>query len=206
MNGFPFRSQFVTTADAGLRSPCIVGVVGGSRTVAPHPNAFLVSRGVRRTPPAVVGFTSPSGTYDRMRALQGDVLRLDANVDGSLPASSPFVAAWKAWRATWTPFYDKYAGPDAGTWTKLGAAFRSDALAADVDRFDAQFHSFLTEYGTLRNPQGAPLPGVLPTPALPAGPDHAELPWWFWAGTGAGAVGLGYLAYRRFWPHGRMGG
>lgn len=150
---------------------------------------------------AIIGFTAPTTTYDRMRSLQGEAAHLDANVQLYIPKASPLYAAWTAWyRDSWGPFYKKYASEDYSTWSRLGAAFSSDDLATMELQYENQFRSLLDDYNRQPTAQGHSQ-----SPSTPNTADQARgasgtfaLPWWFWVGTTVAVGGVGYFLYQRY--------
>jgi hypothetical protein len=156
---------------------------------------------------AAIGFTVPAAIYDQMRELQANAVALDACVDHYV-ADPITKASWKAWYASWFDLYSKYAGPNASTTAKLGVLLQTDELAKRVESYHQQLTSWFQDYATMKQANGQPVPASCPGPApnlgLPApspfehGAAGLELPWWVWTLVGAGVVGGGYYAYRRW--------
>lgn len=180
-----------------LSRPAEIGLAFASS--ASKPQAALAYQQVGC---AQIGFTSPSATYTRMRALQADAVRLDQNVQAFVPSTSAFFAAWNAWyRASWLPFYTEYASEDYSTSARLGAIWKSDAIADQTTTFEGQFAALAQDYANQRQANGQVVP---PLTFAPHTADQAKgvgvssLPWWFWAGAATVAVGVGYLAYVKY--------
>lgn len=149
-----------------------------------------------RVPDPIIGWTTPTVTYERMRALQANAERLNASIQ-TYVVEGPYKAGWRAWYANWTAFYEKYAGPDASNGAKLGALFNTDDLAAQVDRYEAEYQSYFKDYANQKTPSGGKPPPISP-PQKPVIQITSGLPWWFWAGAGVAAVGIGYVIYNRY--------
>ena len=151
---------------------------------------------------AVVGFTSPSTTYTRMRSLQADAARLDQNVQSFVPRNAPFFDVWSAWyRQSWLPFYTEYASEDYSTSARLGALWKSDAIADQTTTSEAQFNALAEDYAKQRQANGQPVPTLTFAPHTAdqaKGVGVSSLPWWFWAGAATVVVGIGYLAYAKY--------
>lgn len=142
----------------------------------------------------VIGFTQPVAIYERMRMLYANALRLNADI---VYVSDPaFIAGWNAWLANYTPLYEKYAGPNSSSTAKALIVFRSDEFSGQVAQLEAQFQSFLVDYNRQLKPDGSAVPQIMPQ-TDPGGEKGFGLPWWFWVGGTALAVGAGWLVYRK---------
>lgn len=150
----------------------------------------------------VVGFTSPTTIYEKMRSLdrEADALNQDvlANVssDGT---SGAYKRAWMAWYAQWKTFLAKTLDE------KVGNLLHTDALDAEVDVKRGEFGGFKRDYPLQHRPDGTlvpspsvPVPAPLPKPGGGGPSSESILPWWAWMIGGIAVVGLGYLGYRKY--------
>lgn len=182
------------TADLGLRfagSCCAACALG-----QPCDSAIAPSRSVQDQ----VGFTTPTGIFDRMRALNAKAIRVDANTRNfvpNTPAGRVFKEAWAGWLAEWTPLYERYAGPHASTASKALIWARSDEFSGQIQDHENQFESLLSSYNSQKSATGTAVPQISFAEA-PAAPT-TSVPWWFWMGAGFLLVGGGYYAYGRYY-------
>lgn len=160
---------------------------------------------------ATVGFTSPTFTYTKMRAMQAHAEQLDTLIEAYVP-NNDFRSSWKDWYDhAWRPFFDKYANPStSSSWAKLGAGFDSDTLAAQAESFRRQLEQYDRDYRGQRTIQNQPVPtpvGIVPPHVEPGVTDRqfttSFVPWWGWALGAVGVAGLGAYAYHRFTRRGR---
>lgn len=152
---------------------------------------------------AFIGYTSPNVTFAQMRAIQRYAESLDLQVEEWAPPT--FRAAWKAWlERAWRPFYEQWAGPNAGWWTQtVTTRVDSDGLAAETESYRQQLQSFDSDYRRQRTRSGQPVPHPAGSPPPFVAPSAGErslafdvVPWWFWLGAIGAIGGLGYLAWR----------
>lgn len=177
-------------ADLIGRAPS-TGTAGG-RASAPSPSADSV------------GFTAPTFVYDRMRAMQAHAANLDLLIEEHV-VDDAYRAGWKGWYdGAWRPFFDRSAGPNASSWTRLGNALTSDELAGQAEAFRQQLEAFDRSYRVQRTTDGRGVP--VPASSAPgaATPPSAALsiaqaiPWYYWVGGALVLVGTGAYLYRRY--------
>lgn len=150
--------------------------------------------------PVATGYIYPTRIYDRMRAINANAQRLDANMQAYV-TNGALRAGWDdgaggGWYPAWKPFYERYAGPNASEWAKLGAAFDTAELSAEVDRRERELDSLVAEYNTQRQPNGAAVPQIAALALAPLA-DESFIPWWFWVIGGVAIAGAGWLIYRK---------
>ena len=149
---------------------------------------------------AMTGYTAPGITYDKMRQMQnGSARPLDLDIKTNV-VDPTFRAAWTAWyEQAWLPFYEKFAGDDPSTLSRIRASFTSDEVAARAEAYRQQLSDFYVSYPKQRNAAGQLVPPPTgASPALvgaPTAPGGLTLPWWVWGIGLAGVAGVGYLAY-----------
>lgn len=199
----PSASAFAAYARVGTLGPPSMGPPPAFYARPPYapPYGYRVPM-----PMARVGFTSPTFTYTLMREIQAHAAELDTLVETNV-VSNDFRVAWKRWYdESWRPFYDTYANPStSSSWSKLGAAFDSDSLAARAQEFRAQLEDFSHKYSQLKTPSGQPVPQPASSPPPEIKPRPADetfhasdIPWWAWTLGAAGLLGLGAYGYHRW--------
>lgn len=150
---------------------------------------------------ATIGFTAPRSSYEKLRQIHTAAEALDTQITSFID-DPVWKAGWNAWyERDFQPFYEKYAGPNASNWTKLGAAVESDKLWQQTESYRQQLENFAAAYSQKRQRNGEPVPPPsIPVPNRGIDPPEGgrfELPWWIWALGGAAVVGVGYLGYLR---------
>ena len=151
-------------------------------------------------PGTATGYTPPITTFEKMRQMQAaSAAPFERDVQNVGDAT--YRAGWDGWyHQAWLPFYQRYAGPDAGIITKWKSNFYSDEIASRAEAFRQQLQSFYDTYPRQKTTTGQPVPPLTGAPpvlgGLPARPSLASrLPWWVWL-IGAGVVGgIGYGVY-----------
>ena len=144
---------------------------------------------------AMTGWTAREITFGKMRQMhEASAEPMNRDVDQHV-ADPAYRAAWDGWyQRAWLPFFDRYAGPHASIWTKLGASLESDEIARQAESFRLQLEHFYRTYPQQRTRDGQPVPPPTGAPpvlgGLPAerGVGGIALPWWGWA-LGIAAVG-----------------
>ena len=149
----------------------------------------------------VTGFTAPAATYDKMRQME-EASAAPFERDVQQVADPAYRAAWDGWyHHAWLPFYQKYAGPDASSLTKLAAAFYSDEVAARAESFRQQLEHFYRTLPQQLGFDGRPVKSATGTTPTLGGVDGSGsglgLPWWAWGLVVGGVGALGYLTYQR---------
>lgn len=146
----------------------------------------------------VVGWTTPTTIYERMRTIDSSAREMNALILANVTRDT-FKASWSTWLARWNVFFEKYQG----FFAKLGAPFYTDELSRTVEDYRSGLAAFQRGYGAERDAKGEPLPP--PVAALPeplTGPDKKSessvFPWWGWALVGVGTVGVGFFLYKRY--------
>ena len=160
------------------------------------------SQGQTAPQAARVGWTNPTLTYTQMRRTDFHVQDLDPLIRANGRSDPTFLASWVEWSQNhWRPFYEKYAGPNASSWDRLGATLDTDELKTQADNFNKQLDEFDRHYRGLRLPNGQPVPQpALGAPSnLPVQPGSGiTLPWWVWMIGGVALVGVTYYGYRKY--------
>jgi hypothetical protein len=191
-------------SDLGLRAACACrppasAVVGGAAPRAPH------------TARAVIGYTTPSVTYDRMRQIDASADSLDRDMKAFV-SNAQTLAAWAQWLKGWKTYIAPFNLEDKGAYesAKLWAVLSSDDIARQVDSYRQQLDGWYLKYAKERLPNGQPVPdpsGLPPTKgeieADRAAKNNSSsapsvgLPWYFWLGLGVAGVGVLYLVYKQ---------
>ena len=164
-----------------------------------YPSAVYVPQPSTSTGAAMTGWTQPEITFDKMRQMhEASAEPLNRDIDTHV-ADPAYRAAWDGWyQRAWMPFFDKYAGPHASAWAKLGASLEGDEVARQAEAFRLQLEHFYRTYPLQLGRDGRPVPaatGELPIlGGLPTerGTGGVKLPWWGWA---LGIVTVGGLGW-----------
>ena len=198
------RSAVQRTAVSGQLSAVRPGTGFGEAYAPPYQGPLPYPVQPAPPPDAVVetvtGYTPPITTFEKMRQMHA-ASAVPFERDVKSVADPTYREGWDAWfHHAWLPFYQRYAGPDAGVITKWKSNFYSDEIASRAEAFRQQLQSFYDTYPRQKQQSGQPVPPLTGAPpvlgGLPARPSLASrLPWWVWL-IGAGVVGgIGYGVY-----------
>lgn len=138
------------------------------------------------------GWTSPSYIYDNMRLVNASAIATDIDIT-TYSKSESLKAAWKTWFAAWKAYFEKHQG----LYQKLGNAFHTDELAAQVEQWRKGLGNLQATYAAepgVPTPTN-PVPGSFEKP--PEDKKTFTVPWWAWTLGGVVLVGAGYLVYRQ---------
>lgn len=81
----------------------------------------------------MVGWTTPSLTFDKMRQINGSTLSLNFDIEKNVKRK-PFKDAWDQWFKSWQTFFARYQT----TGGKLSALIDSDLVASQTESFRLQ--------------------------------------------------------------------
>ena len=148
------------------------------------------------------GWTAPTTTYERMRDIDRGAAVLEGRA--ALVASQEYRDAWKVWFKNWRTFFEKRME----TYSKLGALFHSDEMAAQTESYRQQLMQWEATYKNQKSVTGGSLPPLeVPiTPMQPGVPDVTPpkkdegYNWWVIGGVSLAVVVVGtglYFATRR---------
>ena len=153
---------------------------------------------------AIVGWTTPALTYDRMRVTDAKAKALDADVRVYVTDNNDkggnFRSAWGNWLKTWSAWYEKTLSTGAKLTTNV---LNSDEIAEQATKYEEDLLRFKATYDGLKDPSGKQLPSNAPVGPRPSGGQEPGIPlWWFLAG--AAVIGLGVFVYYRLKKTGQM--
>lgn len=139
------------------------------------------------------GWTSPSYIYDNMRLVNASAVATDLDIT-TYSKNEGLKAAWKTWFASWKAYFEKHQG----LYQKLGNAFHTDELDAQVEQWRKSLGNLQATYAA---EPGVPAP-TSPVPGSFEKPPEDKskgftIPWWGWTLGGVFLVGAGYLVYRQ---------
>lgn len=191
-----------TPAQPSFAARPVVGATGYVVVPPPSPGA---ARPLYASQPQPAVGASLTLVYDKMRTIERTAQDLGPKIM-TYSTDPRFLAAWQAWDAQWTAFYQKYQTATG----KLEAMLMSSDLDRQTEEFRGQLLSFYDQYKAQSQASGQPVPPPVapePTPAQDAVPDAPNapektagwsLPWWFWLAAGVGVAGAGYAVYRYY--------
>lgn len=142
--------------------------------------------------PPATGWTAPSLIYDNMRLVNASAIATDLDI--MMHAKSEGLkAAWKTWYASWKEFFKKHEG----FYQRLGNAFHTDELAAQVEQWRRSLGSLQATYAAESGVPNLtnPVPGTFEKP--PEDKKSFSIPWWGWTLGGVLLVGAGWMVYRQ---------
>lgn len=151
----------------------------------------------------IIGWTTPSLTYDKMRQINGSALVLNFEIEKNVTGKE-FKRAWDDWFKTWQTFFDR----NQHWTTTLGVVLSmdTDLLAAQTESFRIQLvgdkasgePGWMAKYeaeSTPDHPFGPSSAAVVPKvvvvpPGTPPTDPADPMPWWLIALFVAGGVGV----------------
>lgn len=143
----------------------------------------------------IIGWTTPSVTYDKMKQTDALAQILDGDVKAYVKDET-FKKAWSTWYADWHSWFVKST---ESTTQKILNAYESDALAERAESYRQELSRFQVTYAKLRDAEGKPLPSnspgvvqVVPAPAT----DERGIKWWHLALGGVAIGGVAFTIWR----------
>jgi len=131
-------------------------------------------------PSAIVGWTTPSLTFDKQRQINASALSLNFDIEANVK-SQKFKDSWNQWFKSWQTFFARYQTMGG----KAGALLDTDLVAAQTESFriqlvgDERITGWIEAYEREDGVPKSTAPGVPKVTPKPEGEQPKEgMPWW----------------------------